>query len=74
MAAKTQTEANIVLNRFQYALENLIAERLVGKVTPEQINAYYGFVGDCQIAEFYKQVLQEMEAEEVSHGGQFRED
>lgn len=58
---KTQEEANRILNDFSSRLDDLISECLVGKVTKEQINEYYGFGNDCQITEFFKEAELQVE-------------
>jgi len=63
--ARTQEEANIILNEFHTLLEDLITEHLLGKVTPEQVNQYYGWGNDCQIAE----ILRELEGESEDKQG-----
>uniref|UniRef100_A0A6M3Y6V2 Uncharacterized protein n=1 Tax=viral metagenome TaxID=1070528 RepID=A0A6M3Y6V2_9ZZZZ len=54
---RTQKEANKTLNHFENELDNLILEHLVGEVTKGQMNEYYGWANDCQLAE----MLQEAE-------------
>ena len=47
----TQEETIRILNKFENDLDNIITEHLVGRVTKEQVNEYYGWGNDCQIAE-----------------------
>jgi len=57
---RTQEEANIILTDFHTRLEYLIMDYLLWKVSPEQVNVYFGWGNDCQIAE----ILRELEKEE----------
>ena len=61
--AINQKEAHKVLNDFASELADLIIEHLVGQVTPSQINEYYGWGNNCQIAEMLiaeEEVLKEL--------------
>jgi len=40
-----------IINKFDSALEDLIIEYLVGQVTKGDINEYYEWGNDCQLAE-----------------------
>lgn len=59
----TKEEANTIqiLNGFDELLGDLVSEHLVGKVSKTDINEYYGFMNDCQIAEKFE------EAEDVDN-------
>jgi len=52
----TQQEPNRILTNFANRLDDLMVEDLLGQVTPEQINEYYGWVNDCQIAEMLRKL------------------
>jgi len=52
------TDEELAMLRFQLALEQLIRDYLVEEVTADDINKFYGYRRDCQIAKFYKQVAQ----------------
>jgi hypothetical protein len=51
MVAQTQEEANVIMTRFESRLDDLIIAELLDKVTPEQVNEFYSWGNDCQIAE-----------------------
>lgn len=47
-----QEEANKLMSHFETKLDDLIGEHLAETdITTEQVNEYYGFRNDCQIAE-----------------------
>ena len=47
-----QTEANKLMTHFENELDNLLGEHLADTdITIEQINEYYSFGNNCQIAE-----------------------
>jgi len=54
-------EALEILNKFDATLEDLISDVLFGNVTPEEVNEYYGWGSDCQIAQMLREAQRRAE-------------
>lgn len=65
-----QDNTNRTLTKFENALDDIISEYLVETdITEEQINEYYGFGNNCQIAEMLKEARELNEYLKTEHKG-----